>query len=281
MYKNVSETAFCAIRTRLQGIEGQHGVKIVHAAESGSRAWDMASSDSDYDVRFLFSRPIEQYVLLEPPRDVIESIEQVGHPARSPDPEMFEADFAGWDLRKTLKLLRKGNAVLLEWLNSPVVYKTCEWATMLREFTRTCFDARTCIWHYAGLAHRNYKSYIAGRDMVLCKKYLYICRALCSCIWVRRFGTVPPVSFTETLKGLEEVSGPMLPKGRIDEIKDLIRRKTAGEELAESPPLEEMNHWLSTQIREGLAKAESMKAQEKISFRLLDIFHIVAPGVMR
>ncbi len=32
-------------------------------------------------------------------------------------------DLGGWDLRKTLRLLRKSNPVIWEWLQSPVCYQ--------------------------------------------------------------------------------------------------------------------------------------------------------------
>ena len=40
------------ILRELEKIESTHGVKILHAVESGSRAWGFTSPDSDYDVRF-------------------------------------------------------------------------------------------------------------------------------------------------------------------------------------------------------------------------------------
>ena len=41
-----------AIATAITDIEHQHEVRVLYAAESGSRAWGFASPDSDYDVRF-------------------------------------------------------------------------------------------------------------------------------------------------------------------------------------------------------------------------------------
>jgi predicted nucleotidyltransferase len=32
-------------------------------------------------------------------------------------------DISGWDLRKALQLLRKSNPPLLEWFQSPIVYR--------------------------------------------------------------------------------------------------------------------------------------------------------------
>jgi predicted nucleotidyltransferase len=39
---------------RLSAIEEEEGVVVLYACESGSRAWGFASTDSDYDVRFLY-----------------------------------------------------------------------------------------------------------------------------------------------------------------------------------------------------------------------------------
>ena len=39
------------IKEKLDGIESNNGVRILYACESGSRAWGVASPDSDYDVR--------------------------------------------------------------------------------------------------------------------------------------------------------------------------------------------------------------------------------------
>ncbi len=41
------------IMRRLAHAEVEHGVRIVLAIESGSRAWGFASPDSDYGVRFI------------------------------------------------------------------------------------------------------------------------------------------------------------------------------------------------------------------------------------
>ena len=56
---------------RLDAIETEHTVRILLAVESGSRAWGFHSTDSDYDVRFLYVRPLEWYLSIEGRRDVI------------------------------------------------------------------------------------------------------------------------------------------------------------------------------------------------------------------
>ena len=96
-----------AIRSRLRITDAVRST----AAESGSRAWGFASPDSDYDVRFIYVNRLPWYLTVEPGRDVIEQ------------PISGELDINGWDLRKTLQLLKESNPTLLEWLRSPIVYQ--------------------------------------------------------------------------------------------------------------------------------------------------------------
>ena len=98
------------IQNKLKEIELQKGVEILYAVESGSRAWGFASPDSDYDIRFIYKHDLDYYLSLWEQTDVIEFMTE------------DDLDGSGWNLRKTLKLLAKSNASLLEWIYSPVVY---------------------------------------------------------------------------------------------------------------------------------------------------------------
>jgi predicted nucleotidyltransferase len=75
----------------LAAVEHEDGVRILLAVESGSRAWGFPSRDSDYDVRFIFIRPLADYLGISPPCDVIER------------PIDAELDLGGWDLRKAIR----------------------------------------------------------------------------------------------------------------------------------------------------------------------------------
>ena len=97
---------------QLQQLEKTEGITIMHAVESGSRAWGFPSPDSDYDVRFIYVRSCEAYLRLEKRRDVLEL------------PIDEELDISGWDLDKALRLLHGSNPTLFEWCQSPIVYKT-------------------------------------------------------------------------------------------------------------------------------------------------------------
>ena len=103
---------------KLKEIEKTENIRILHAVESGSRAWGFPSSDSDYDVRFIYVRPPEFYLKLEKTRDVIEL----------PINDML--DINGWDLKKTLQLLHSSNPTLFEWMSSPIVYRQTEYCLL-------------------------------------------------------------------------------------------------------------------------------------------------------
>lgn len=54
-----------SIKERLSQIEKRENIRIIYACESGSRAWGFASPDSDYDVRFVFVRPVQDYLRVD------------------------------------------------------------------------------------------------------------------------------------------------------------------------------------------------------------------------
>ena len=60
------------IQNKIKEIEQEENVEVILAVESGSRAWGFESVDSDYDVRFIYIRKEEDYLMLNPSRDVIE-----------------------------------------------------------------------------------------------------------------------------------------------------------------------------------------------------------------
>ena len=97
------------------------------AVESGSRAWGFASTDSDYDVRFIYIRPRDFYLKLESTRDVIEI------------PIEGAFDINGWDLNKTLRLAYKSNPTLFEWSSSPVVYRDLNFCHRFRPILEVAF----------------------------------------------------------------------------------------------------------------------------------------------
>ena len=130
-----------AIQALLDRIERQHGVTIPYACESGSRAWGFASPDSDYDIRFIFVRPEKTYL------SVLDGNESIDLPLEG------ELDAGGWDVRKAARLLGKSNGALIEWLHSPVVYRSEPgFRERWQSTARAVFSPRASRDHYHGLA---------------------------------------------------------------------------------------------------------------------------------
>ena len=201
------------IRSELSAIEREHDVKIVLAVESGSRAWGFPSQDSDYDVRFIYLRPVEDYLTVVPRRDVIER------------PVDAVLDVNGWDIRKAIALMLKSNAVLLEWMSSPVRYiEVGPVYRQLKEFLIEVADIRTFEYHYDHQAQRSFAEACATGNEIRMKSYCYALRASLGLRWLRDRGTPPPMDLPSLMAGVDH------PPELGQEIVRLVDRKACGGE---------------------------------------------------
>lgn len=213
------------IQKRLEQIEKEYNVKILYACESGSRAWGFSSVNSDWDIRFIYVHRLDWYLTTQDHRDVIEIMEG-------------DLDFSGWELRKALKLLAKGNPPLLEWVGSPIVYKEePEFVLDLMELAIGSFDPKAAIYHYLGMAKRNYNQYIKDKSYVKLKKYLYVIRPLLSCMYVQEHGMMAPTQMNAAMSLLE-------PYTAYPEVMALVEAKKNGEELDMGPANEVLNQFI-------------------------------------
>ena len=238
------------IETRLDGIEAEHGVRILHACESGSRGWGFASPDSDYDVRFLYAHPLSWYLRVTPARDVIEL----------PISEVL--DINGWELRKALGLLKKGNATLIEWLDSPVRYRGDErFLADLREAARTTWQPERAFHHYLHMAQGNHREYLRGAS-VRYRKYLYVLRPLLALLWIEAGRGIPPMPFREL------VEGAVADAGLLVAIDALLEKKCAAQETEYGPPFPIISAFIDTQL--ARLSILSPPARAKVDFTSLD-----------
>ena len=218
------------ILKKLNEIEKKENAKILLAVESGSRAWGFASPDSDYDVRFIYVRPKEDYLRLEKTRDVIEL------------PIEGELDINGWDLDKTLRLLRASNPTLFEWFSSPIVYRETAFAQEFRSIMQRYFSSKRGLSHYLSMASSNYREYLKG-DTVKAKKYFYVLRPVLACRWILDKGTPPPMLFSELMEA--ELDPVLLP-----DVNRLLDLKMNAPEIKTIPKIESINHYLDSSIEE-------------------------------
>ena len=216
---------------RLKAAEQEHDMTIVHAVESGSRAWGFASPDSDYDVRFLYARPRDWYLAfdVERKRDVIEY------------PIVDEIDCGGWDIRKALYLFTRTNGALLEWLNSPILYlQTGTFAERLRALAPQYVNFIALCFHYSHMARGNAREYLF-KDKAKLKKYFYVLRPLLAIRYIEADLGVPPMEF-------ERLVDAVAPDEIRDGIATLLAKKRVTSELGYGEPIPEINEFIGSEL---------------------------------
>lgn len=242
----MEQTVIEEIKRRLAALEQAEDAVILLCVESGSRAWGFESSDSDYDVRFIYIRRPESYLSidLESQRDVIER------------PIVDEIDLSGWDIRKALKLFRKSNPPLLEWLQSPLIYvERHSFAAKLRGLLADFYSPRNCFHHYFHMARGNVREYLRG-ETVWRKKYFYVLRPLLALRWLELgLGPVP----MEFAKLVEPTVEDAALRQAIDA---LVTAKRAGVEMDEGPRIPIISDFIAREIVRFESLAAHMAKQE-------------------
>ncbi|MBS1551139.1 MAG: nucleotidyltransferase domain-containing protein [Bacteroidetes bacterium] len=218
------------IKKELKRLEQQHDIKILYAVESGSRAWGFASTDSDWDVRYIYIHRLDWYLKIDDKKD---NQEEILH---------NDIDLAGWELKKALRLFRKSNPPMLEWLRSPIIYlEQFSTADKLRDLMKDFFNPKSCIHHYLHMAVGNYREYLQ-KDNVRVKKYFYVLRPILACDWIKQTNTMAPMEFHKLLHS--QVTDQKVKT----EIQNLMTRKMSGEELNEEPKIQILNDFLEQKI---------------------------------
>jgi len=208
------------IDAQLSAFVERERIVILLAVESGSRAWGFPSPDSDYDCRFIYARHPADYLQLFPPRDFIEV------------PPGAVLDINGWDILKALRLLLKGNAVVIEWLTSPYAYGGI--AAFRKEalaLARRAVQPGAVARHYLHLGERQRRTYFSDHRAVPVKKTFYALRPAVALRWLRLHPgkAVAPMHFP-TLVGESD-----LPANVVAIVDDLLARKAMTRELGAEP----------------------------------------------
>ena len=223
------------ILNKLSEIEEQFQIKILYAVESGSRAWGFPSPDSDYDVRFIYIHQPQWYLPIDPQgigtkRDVIEV------------PINDLLDISGWEITKALRLFRKSNPPLFEWLKSDILYyQKYSFIDELRSLVPVVFYPNASLNHYLNMAKNNYRDYLQGSEVKI-KKYFYVLRPILACKWIEVYNTVPPIDFNELVQSM--VSNGELKTA----IHLLLERKMGGDEMDIEPRIEVINNFIENEI---------------------------------
>lgn len=246
------------ILTELENIEKEHGVKILYAIESGSRGWGFESTDSDYDVRFIYQRPLEWYIRVDEQKDTLDlPIDEV-------------LDINGWDISKVIKLMAKSNSCIFEWLSSPIIYRENETlAQGLKEVAGYYYRPKAGVYHYINLA-KNSMKYMEEDGSIRIKKFFYALRPVMASLYIEKYRVVPPMNLMDIMKELT------LEKALVTEIKELILYKQKLTEADTFYPSETLKDFVVGHIQRlseevaGLPKSQH-KEFDKANEALRDI----------
>ncbi|MDA3836442.1 MAG: nucleotidyltransferase domain-containing protein [Nanoarchaeota archaeon] len=247
------------IKKVLKNIEKENNIKILFAIENGSRAWRMESTDSDYDVRFVFIRPVEDYLRMDKKKDVISS---------AYDSELNQCpvegaliDISGFDIFKYLPLLIKSNPTSIEWLESDIIYLGKQNAAF-KKFAKECFDNNALYYHYKSLCKNNYEKYIKSGNHVTYKKYLYCFRGILNAKWASEKNTLPPIIFKETINRM----GVIIPESVSKKLHKIIKIKSSGKEKNKIKNIKLLDNY----IEKFLDKEYKNKKREKQNIEILN-----------
>lgn len=203
-------------------------------------------------------RSLDDYLSLYPKRDVIEF------------PLDAVLDVNGWDLAKALRLLLKGNAVVIEWLTSPFIYAGDE--TFREEACRLAGNvarAPLVARHYLHLGERQRRVYFADARSVPLKKIFYALRPAAALRWLRLHPSraVAPMHF-QTL-----VAESDLPENVLAIIEELLARKAETHELGSGALPEPVGRFIDSEFEAArMVWAETGHAASPAAREEADIF---------
>ena len=144
---------FDEAKARLRRLEASHGIRILYACEAGSRSRGLPSPSSDYDIRFIYVRPLKNYLKLTPPADTI-TLDQDG-----------VWDISGWDLKKCLMLLKKGNVSIVQSLYSQIVYRNHPlFLAEMRKLLDYGAPLPRLYWAYRSMAQSHVSHFLLGHE---------------------------------------------------------------------------------------------------------------------
>jgi len=224
------------IMNKLKELEQEHAIKILYAVEAGSRTQGSFSSDSDYDVRFIYMHKKEWYLSLDKKRDSLE--DKTGN-----------LDISGWELAKTLRLLRKSNISLAEWLQSDIVYiRDNQFESELLDLYKKAFNTKTAFYHYLQLAKNNWKDLEQKPGTI--KLYYYCLKSILACKWIDRNKEMPPNDIQQLLFEVND-NGVLH-----SEITKLINKKASGDKQEVIYPI--LNHFIAEELKLLQLTADTM-----------------------
>lgn len=247
------------IKEILENLERKNDIKILYAVEAGSRAWNLESEDSDFDIRFIYRQnDAKKYISLKPLKETIDGFSE---------DRLY--DWQGWDIKKALHLLKSMNPSIVEWIYSPIVYYSDN-EVNIREKAHELLKEQNRIlpllYHYISMAKSNYKKHIENNKNVKIKKYLYVIRPAGMVEWLllnnKQADKLVEIDFKLVLNCIK-IS---LNETCYNDILKVIEKKKNVKELDEEPRLVAIDEWIEDLFKKKFTKEDLNDLDENIQF---------------
>ena len=237
----------------------KHGVEPMYVFFTGSRAYGYNKADSDYDVLFVFKRPVADYFRVHPLPDEI---------------KVADKDVKGWDLRKFCSILCKSGWNAFEALHCRVAFpfeghdmsfNHLKHLAESGDFYEPMKVAKTMV----GCSARDLAKYEQAEGNKKLKYFLSYARMIMSARYCVLHTTYPPVHFLT----LAHASLPEPEK--YDFIKELVEARKEGKDA--TPFLVKMEEFMKT-LKEDCEKVKERvkefdyKAKDDDKMKLMDDF---------
>ena len=119
---------------------------------------------------------------------------------------------------KALNLANKGNAVIQEWMISPIIYRQSDYYGQLSELVSKAFNPISAYHHYRSMAKKAYAD-IEQSEKKKLKRFFYFARATLSAKWIIERQTMPSIVFSNLIEEL--ISDKLL----CENIRGLVNQK--------------------------------------------------------
>ncbi len=241
------------INSSLENIEKEQNCTILFACESGSRAWGVASPDSDFDVRFIYFKPIDWFLRID---SKIDSVNQM---------LPHDLDLSGWELQKALRLFAKSNIALYEWFGSPIIYRKNDYFFQrLKKLIQQYFDPKKAIHHYHSIADKMVKEHLQSHSVNI-KKLFYVLRPLLACMWIVKYKTMPPTVFHDLL-----IEHEYLSEIHLSFISDMLLQKKVTNEHGMIEISPNIFDWINSTMIQMMMLAGNIEAKPAIGLEPLN-----------
>ena len=235
---------------KLKEIEEKNNVKIIFAADTGSRNFGYATENSDYDIRFIFIHKPEKYLSLKKRKETIETKEE-------------GVEFVGFDIKKALSFVYKSNIQIWQWLHSTEVYISTETSEEIKKMLPDYFKMKEFLYQYAGSAGHAFKRKIVGEENPKIKYYINIFLRLATALRLMIDGKFPEKENVDLV-----LTVPALRRSCNKDFEEMLAKRLAGEETIPAHP--GANSFIEYKIKQILEIADDTNPSPKLSAEPLD-----------